>query len=130
MNTLKNIIIIVLVGILAISYLIQTPLLPQNEEDYILEEIYSTDGLHKVTIIANGEPIWSFGPHNISISIDDYPTLLKTSVANDGGKANVLYEWVDNNTVKLVLRGKEQKDDIYTISFKEHSYSVEFEIGE
>lgn len=126
LNTFNICAIVVIASILLLAIMASIWSDVNNTTDYILKESISTDASHKITVIADDNPQWPFGPQSISIKIDDNKTVLKTLVFNDGGKAIALIEWLDNDTASLVLRGKEQRDCVYEIKFEEDYFSVGF----
>lgn len=88
-----------------------------KDESYIIDEIFSPDGKHSVAIIGNSQPVFPFGPQDISLKIDDCETILSTSVCNDGGEADVKEITWQDDTFHICIGGKEQQDIIYLISF-------------
>jgi archaellum component FlaF (FlaF/FlaG flagellin family) len=93
------------------------------ETEYeILSEVESADGRHILTV-RTGNPLLPYGPHQVLITLTDVsgPTVIathQTRLANDGmgiDENNISTLWVDAETVRICMRGDEQKDALILV---------------
>lgn len=86
---------------------------------YKYEEIFdSPGGTHRVTVWRS-DAVWSFGPASVKVvaSSGDKIEEYETKIGDDGGRGSVEVRWVDDDTARVTLSGKEQRDETVTAVF-------------
>ncbi len=109
--------IIIIVFIIWFSFSIRV----ENTTELLRET--SPNGDYVIVINEKGEPDWPFGADHIEVRLfentggDGYRISFEADVHSDGGHAGYKVEWLDDS-VQIVLSGKEQPTAYYILPFK------------
>lgn len=86
---------------------------------YKYEEAFiSPSGAYTVTVWRS-DAVWSFGNARAKVIAASGNTEkeYETEIADDGGNGSVDVCWLDDMTARIILRGKQQADEIVTAVF-------------
>lgn len=119
-----SIAVLVVAGYLCYSITISIQTEKMVNRTYLMEELISPDGAHKVSVLGVGEPKWSFGCHNIAIRFDDKDVELHMKVYNDGREAEIGHISWTASTVEVPISGRNSPLRNIVFTFDDDGVSV------
>ena len=93
-------------------------------ESYVIESFSSPDLMHNVRIIAEGTPVWPFGPQTVHVEFDEIAQSPSITINTDGAEfSDYKVEW-DNNEALVTLNTSSDEQVIYEASFNDEGVSL------